>query len=497
MQHFEQKFTLFPVGQGLFYSGLTTVQFRNGSEDAFRFVFDCGSMTDTNANEEVDAFRVHELGENERLKLLVVSHFDADHINKIGRLLEGSRKIDKIVMPFTSFAERLFMALQLKAEPDYGQSPDDAFTTSFILDPLNALRNNLDGDSAVFWITGPEEPAPGGTSEAVQNPDANLESAATLEFDFPNGKTDMSEADSLSSNPAGNFPAYRAKKVHYLEPGVVTANGHGLVEFLFYRRDIGPDEMFFFQKVMELFCKKYAIRLQDNQPSTDDLAEALSDIRGATKIRDIFSKAIKLTNKLDGGGRSITNMNTTCLCMLHRNLPSIASLLGEEHLYQLHITCDMSFVKKLDGTNNLRVETSIDLWDWDYWPYRGIFRRKSPGGYQFAFPNTLLTADAYLKNNPEATRFVLRYQRYWEQFWLFQVPHHGSKNNADKNLLTRLLPQTAHFINYGIYHRFIKRFQHPSAELVNDLVASGQAGEGYPVTEYSGLVFSFQATRRS
>ena len=84
------KFTLWPVGQGLFYSG--EIEY---GENYFNFIYDCGSesLKKDNLEKVVDDY-VNSLNTNkiiERkivLDMLVVSHFDKDHISGLEFLFE-------------------------------------------------------------------------------------------------------------------------------------------------------------------------------------------------------------------------------------------------------------------------------------------------------------------------------------------------------------------------------------------------------------------------
>ncbi|HKO78231.1 MAG TPA: hypothetical protein VJU52_13525, partial [Flavobacterium sp.] len=102
---FNQEFTIHPVGQGLFYSGKIT----HNTEVKFRMVFDCGSLTKGAGQDEVDIYRDADFLGKKVLDLLVISHFDRDHVYHIGRLLADGIKVKKLVMPFITFSERLFL----------------------------------------------------------------------------------------------------------------------------------------------------------------------------------------------------------------------------------------------------------------------------------------------------------------------------------------------------------------------------------------------------
>ena len=128
---FKQNFSVHPVGQGLFYSGTVSLD-----QMKFRFVFDCGSLTRGAGQKCVDRY-IKSLHYNDPIDLLVISHFDADHVNQIGRLLQGIREVKNLVMPFLGFNERLVLALRavFKCFQDNDPIPDGD-VISLIVDPI-------------------------------------------------------------------------------------------------------------------------------------------------------------------------------------------------------------------------------------------------------------------------------------------------------------------------------------------------------------------------
>ena len=87
----KSNFKLWPVGQGLFYSG--TIKYENNQN--FNFVYDCGSSS-MNIDEIVDHYVETSLIDK-TLDMLVISHFDEDHISGIPKLLTEVKKIKKIL----------------------------------------------------------------------------------------------------------------------------------------------------------------------------------------------------------------------------------------------------------------------------------------------------------------------------------------------------------------------------------------------------------------
>lgn len=89
MEILRQKFTIHPVGQGFFYSGLIETSLTPGITNHYRIVFDCGSLNKTNCLDEVIKYRKVDFQPRTKLDLLISSHFDEDHVNHIHELLDN------------------------------------------------------------------------------------------------------------------------------------------------------------------------------------------------------------------------------------------------------------------------------------------------------------------------------------------------------------------------------------------------------------------------
>ena len=192
---FNQEFTIHPVGQGLFYSGKIT----HNSEVKFRMVFDCGSLTSGAGQEEVELYRDADFLDKKVIDLLVISHFDRDHVYHIGKLLADGIKVKKLVMPFITFSERLFLVARYIDLND-GFNPDDDFFIRFVIDPLETINENLDGDSEIFLIeNGPDEPVTQTKESSTDTTEPNNNNDIRFAFDFDN--KEAIKDHSLTSKP--------------------------------------------------------------------------------------------------------------------------------------------------------------------------------------------------------------------------------------------------------------------------------------------------------
>ncbi|MBN3059434.1 hypothetical protein H4F35_06725 [Pectobacterium versatile] len=98
------------VGQGLFISGEIT-----SNERSFKWVYDCGSSSKSGKllleREIKNLFK--QRNEPIVIDMLVISHFDRDHINGCESLLK-TFKINKVILPYIPLWKRILLALEQK-----------------------------------------------------------------------------------------------------------------------------------------------------------------------------------------------------------------------------------------------------------------------------------------------------------------------------------------------------------------------------------------------
>lgn len=479
MKHLTQQFTVHPVGQGLFYSGHVAISNAGEPPAVFNFVFDCGSLNTDSAAEEVALYQTKYLPEGDYLDLLVISHFDADHVNHIKILLD-KRKVKKVVLPFSPLEERLYLVLKYYSQFKKGNTPGDDFFIRFTLDPIGTLGPYLSDGGTIYIVTsGPDEPFPDPEKDNSNESESSESESGNFEFDVPDADevtpNDNLFAIAAVSNQIKKFDDTK-KGFLFLHRGRITP----IMEFLFYRKKISKDDSDFFEAVYNTFCTENGLDEKDkSQAAIDKLIATVKTIDDAGPIRKLYGKVKAANPQLRVPAKAVNNLNTTALCMLHYNLRAAYKLNGPDYDY---IRTGTVIIKKFDGTSSTRTEDSNPR----FYLHRHYLYPDHPPVH---FPNCLLTSDSFLKTKKEVQAFWVKYQYYWEQFWLFQVPHHGSEYNAGAELLNRLPPaiRLAKFINHGA--RKISSWQHPSPQLINDLVAAGQSVNVFPVNEFTGLRF--------
>lgn len=83
------SFRVYNVGQGLFYTGDIILD----KNKVFKFIYDCGG---DKVNDTLDKY----LGEDAEIDMLVISHFDSDHISGLPKLLNSVNRVKKIFIPY-------------------------------------------------------------------------------------------------------------------------------------------------------------------------------------------------------------------------------------------------------------------------------------------------------------------------------------------------------------------------------------------------------------
>ena len=96
------KRTLYPVGQGCFYSEILTI----GNETK-TIVYDCGSENLLKLDKEIDQAHLTQID------YLIISHFHKDHINGIEKL-KRKYKIHNVIIPKIEMYEKVISVLHIK-----------------------------------------------------------------------------------------------------------------------------------------------------------------------------------------------------------------------------------------------------------------------------------------------------------------------------------------------------------------------------------------------
>jgi hypothetical protein len=128
MIHVHQCFNA--VGHGTFFNGLVLDELRG---DSFSWIYDCGSKRTTRIAQEITCLERWEDWPAE-VDLLVLSHFDDDHVNGVEQLL-SSRRVRVLALPYMDIGHLLACAGSI------GSETCSASTAALQLDPVAWLRS--------------------------------------------------------------------------------------------------------------------------------------------------------------------------------------------------------------------------------------------------------------------------------------------------------------------------------------------------------------------
>lgn len=466
MIRIQQTFKAHPIGQGFFYTGRL-----RGGHSEFNFVFDCGSLSYSVLNDTIDRYRTIQTRD---IDLLIISHFDADHINGLKRLLEG-RKVKKVVAPFIGLEQRISILLNFRGGFDQSNprnpsniDPNIDNTYLSIIDFTEVLKDELDGADFYFIESSDDKPR-------EPNDDINIvklsNDSGDFDFNFE-GNESLNNEEKLKlgfNNIGGNV-----FKIKCNQFGLLTSGSLNILDLIFYKKKLGEKENKFYDEVFKSFIKENNISFKNvKNPSVEELVDTIKKYKGAKKIKELFRNAASEVD-IDLSITEITNLNTTALCMFHFDRIRYNCLKSQNE----------NDIHYIDGEYNLiQVINKRDLFlpiISDFFHYHRRFR----DGYYFN-TNTLLTADSFLKDENDVNSFISHYNFYLDKIAFFQIPHHGSRHSSDLILLSHINSRHI-FINYGVNHSFIKSWSHPNNEVINNIVSAGYAGKLLPVNEYSG-----------
>lgn len=193
------NFKFHPVGQGCFYSGDII---NNNHKKKFTLVFDCGTISSKKyLDNSISVFK----STHDKIDLLIISHFDEDHVNGVAELLNGI-SCDTVIIPYYSPLLRLgLFASNESSNPDY-----DLFLRS----PMNYFLQEKFKISNIIVIGNDKE----GNTEGSQNsipiePEGNLTNE-TLDFDFENIENNSNFSEYIRQLEGNNFNS--DKKLKYL-----------------------------------------------------------------------------------------------------------------------------------------------------------------------------------------------------------------------------------------------------------------------------------------
>ncbi len=259
------EFTFREVGKGLCYTG----RIHN-----FQFMYDCGSQNPTHLKNILD--RLIKQKRLVSLDLLVISHFDQDHMNGVDHLLKNGIIPQTVVIPYVTASERLMLAI---ADPD---APP--WYLQFLRNPVGYLLEG--GVGNIFVIRGGEPDNL--DSQLPDFPDLDPDSDHIFRpvFKDPAELRDLEDGDTF-------YDEYENGKFHFAKHNSV----FGLTGLWFFK--------FFNVKIPAANLAKFHSMIQrEGLQSVADILTAIQDRTKLKKLKSIYA-GLKISR------------NNTSLCLFH------------------------------------------------------------------------------------------------------------------------------------------------------------------------------------
>lgn len=373
--------TFHPVGQGLFFTGHIRVESEGGpSQRIYRWAYDCG----THSARQLVKREVTRVKHEGRFNLLVLSHFDADHINGVADLIVGCGT-DTVMLPYMPLWERLLIAF----EQGLGAADELTF---FFVNPA-AYFASLGGEGFRRLIFVPRSDDGGSEPSAEGGP---LDDFPTEGFEQPDKFQTISDRD---AERIANDTIEMASITRQAAPSV-------RIEML---RQGGSAHVFGLWEFVPYNDPKAA---PNNQPKfEDEVAAKAKKLLAAPNARDTVELLKDLKLAYD---RHIGKSN--------RNRGSLFLYGGPIHHWE-YSHFSLQRWSASDQTGQSRLEGLLN-------EKRAVF----------------LTGDGTLKASDDFSRFYnwFRSERM-ARVAVFQVMHHGAADNTSPGRARQLDPRIAVF----------------------------------------------------
>ena len=421
----ETRFTLNPVGQGLFYDG------RIGN---LGFVYDCGTSSEkTHLDQAIDQFargssaRQMKKESKASLSLLVVSHFHSDHISGLDRLLNLAT-FDYVVLPYLSPTERLVLALEtLDEDPWYYEClgdpiqylsdlaletlDEDPWYYECLGDPIQYLSDRNPGGKLLLITSG----KPGEDGDSPYDRETNPSNEPALDDEsirLPNDKDSEKEIAKGDPDWLGRLPL--KVKSH---SGYVVVRDHWV--FRFFNSKAGPVLL---RKFEGLVRGEFGLKPEDTL--TGELVKkAIADKRRRLALKKYYKAAF---------GKK--ELNATTLLMFHGPISTVRGNHAEFFI-------DARFPSH-SGPSCL------------------VRKDGAPAG-------NFLTGDAEVKDTWK--EIYRHFDREFPRMARILLPHHGSENNWTDNLIRATKGRPTFLVSAGIRNKY----GHPDAGVVEEVIRTG------------------------
>ena len=262
------KFRFNKAGQGCFYTG-----WLRNETGCFSMAYDCGTHSSHEyLKNEIGKFHVDlKIRSKGKLDLLIISHFDDDHVNELSELLKGISEVEYIILPYLTPLLRLGVYLS------HGETGGDF--QSFLTDPVGFLTTRGAVVKNIIFIDGDD--LTGDNFPADNTPEP------------PSGE------DFFSCNHTELKPIDKATKTEYKnDDRVIFLKDKGrffignVWEFYFYNKPLSEDILLaFFAEMHGRFPALY-----NGNILTQTELQAIFDSTRIAEIKDLYRHSLENRN---------------------------------------------------------------------------------------------------------------------------------------------------------------------------------------------------------
>ncbi|NRH24330.1 hypothetical protein [Pantoea stewartii] len=422
------------VGNGTFF----TSKIRGEDGNVFNWGYDCGSTSENAINNIINSSYM-EFEDGDSIDMMVISHFDDDHVNGLITLLR-KHTIKRLVLPYSDWAQSI---REICIDGVHGLSRSAAL---FQLNPAlwlynNDLSNRVEKIILVQGNGGPENPEEPITPE---NPPNNHDEPLILRDDSeesndPEQEKHINDAKDNVFIDLGmpiNSSGIKISKINHVQPiGALD----GIFEFVFYNAEKTFKKLnLVYEKDKEFYAIKSHVKL----------ADAKKDIQ-----------------------QTIESIN------LHRSINSSIDVQWREKL-------KICYQKHFGSTNKAQNNISLCMYaSPKITPHDGLFFfGQCQDSYNIHSSGLVFTGDINLTTPVlDDLKSHLGVDR-WMNCGLFQIPHHGSATCWEKGHTKRIKP--AYFVQCAN-----PTLKHPSQFVLDDL--NGEKSIVYNASRQNPVHFSY------
>ncbi|WP_037417442.1 MBL fold metallo-hydrolase [Sinorhizobium sp. CCBAU 05631] len=402
------------VGQGFFHSGTLL----HDGAVKLRYVYDCGAMKKHSAAlKRSIASLLADVGGDRRLELLFISHSHADHVSGLPILLDAKKgmSVDTIILPLFNVMDRLIEFAKCASHDPAVRG--DEFYREFVVDPVTALSRFNPRQIMLISSGGPGDPD--GPS-FDRGPEFRGPVVAGLEHDAARSLWKLSGSGNVDAVQEAENRVVARMTDHVAV--VASPVPSGSISWLFSPY-IDP-----------------AVSAKSARFQTELLKSLNQGLTAGARIKkakfqvwldnplNLKDLVVNKVHELVQAFNAVSaDLNTTSMCLYSGPLPDERGHTG----------------------------------------HHGTFGRWSVNGNDRVA--WLATGDADLKSGSRRKPFLRHYRRLTSKVSTLTLPHHGSENNFDVELLTAIEP--VHFV--AAADRFSK-WRHPGTGVLQAVASHGR-----------------------